>query len=84
LEHKDLLPLTDFFYYQCVAHWKVTCDFFVSSTQMVNEITTVVFNHGNWSFSILKIIMQFLFLHFSKYFRKYCNWPVYFIVLSLW
>jgi hypothetical protein len=20
LEHKDLLPLTDFFYYQCVAH----------------------------------------------------------------
>jgi hypothetical protein len=47
--------------------------------QMVNEITTVVFN-----FSILKIIMQFLFLHISKYFRIYCNWPVYFIVLSLW
>jgi hypothetical protein len=43
---------------------------------MVDEITTVVFNCGNWNFSISKIIMQFLSLHFSKKFRIYCNWPV--------
>jgi hypothetical protein len=31
-------------------------------------------------FSILKIIMQFLSLHFSESILIYCNWPVRFIV----
>ena len=48
LEHKDLLPLTDFFYYQCVAHWKVTCDFFVSSTLIVKKISGAHPCGWNW------------------------------------